>query len=103
LPELYDRPLSPVKKAKRLFLGIFLRSSHGRALGLFDTRATLRASDFHFTLGIMSGGGSAGVRLKDLDIEASRTNAESLIRKFSRYIFSRIGKIRHFGLGLQKG
>jgi RNA polymerase sigma factor (sigma-70 family) len=40
--------------------------------------------------------------LRSLDIEASRINAESLIRNFSRYIFYKIGKFRYFKYGLER-
>jgi len=36
------------------------------------------------------------------DIEVSRIDAESLIRKYSRYIFYKIGKFRYLRYGLQK-
>lgn len=40
--------------------------------------------------------------MRSLDIETSRINAESLIRNFTRYIFSRIGKFRYFKYGIER-
>lgn len=40
--------------------------------------------------------------MRSLDIETSRINAESLIQKFSRYIFYKIGKFRYFKYGLER-
>ena len=40
--------------------------------------------------------------MRSLDIETSRINAESLIRKYAQYFFSKIGKFRYFKYGLER-